>query len=1054
MAQAQFTFASMIHRGFLADANASLEVKVTVAGKEPIVQPVPMMTSGDVIGIPSRQVIRTTPVNGVLDAEPNYLAAIEFDAPDLPWMFSRKPATGPVLPWITLAVIDVTDRPDPLSATPVGTQLKIEASELPDPEHSWMWAHGQLLDADTVPGDPARSLSRLVGARKLEPGRRYLACVVPVFRAAAIAGTGVDPGDARTSMDLAWNTNDADVVLPVYHFWRFGTGASGDFESLVRRLRGVPLPPGLGARELVLDHPLSGLPASQPEASVELHVALRPPESAVAEIEPLVGGNYLDVLKSRLVDAGYDIKLLGDDDAPGPMVGPPVHGQLAVGETARSAVLDTLAPPWVREANLDPRLRTAAGLGAEVVRRNQDRYVEDAWRQVGEVLAANSLRRRAEFSLAASLTLHRRWLSKIDAGDLITATSPVHSRVHLEQGLTITGRLRRSPLPPAISSVEYRRLTRARGRLGAATAWHAAVSPKVLASRSAEAQPLKLAAKLDSIETIEAPSQVWGAADASLILKRLVPDLDTAVMTEAEAAARLDSLSQIHPISFASASEVAARADAIEPAHVLSAAGMLPVAAVAGTPEVAPAAEESAAVAAARAEATPFAARAALMPATDLLLEMLADQPDLVVRRPGGVAVNRRNVSAMARNSRAASTFTRSVFDELVAGTFTEPPLAVHDFSIPAPVKTRLRREMVDVATGIIDRQIVESDALSPPETRLAGGYESIRKSIVAALDPRATMKQLVNSRISAISAEQAESLDDIMAAPDLSEPTYKALAEISHDWLLPGIDTLPSDTTTLVESNRTFISAFLVGMNHELARELLWREYPTDQRGTYSRQFWTHRNSGDPADQFDLKHKLHQAADLTLEQLGLGPGDAASPLVLVVKGELVRRYPGVLVTAAKTKVTGGSRHLDPSTELQPSFTARLEPDVMLVGFNSLSAGEVRSLDGDDNSAWWFFFAEHFTEPRFGFDVAPDGIVPAFADWNDASWGNVAVGAAGRLGPDSFPAAQIPKTRPGAGPSRLYDWHGTSSHIAWILLQYPFRRGMRAARLLPKTGGA
>ena len=118
MADTQFTFASMIHRGFLADQNATTEVTVAVPGKPFITRQVPMMTPGDVIGIPSRQVIRCAPVNGVVDAEPNYLATIEFDAPDLPWMFSRKPASGPMQPWITLAVVDVTDlAADPLSAS-------------------------------------------------------------------------------------------------------------------------------------------------------------------------------------------------------------------------------------------------------------------------------------------------------------------------------------------------------------------------------------------------------------------------------------------------------------------------------------------------------------------------------------------------------------------------------------------------------------------------------------------------------------------------------------------------------------------------------------------------------------------------------------------------------------------------------------------------------------------------------------------------------------------------------------------------------------------------
>jgi hypothetical protein len=356
---------------------------------------------------------------------------------------------------------------------------------------------------------------------------------------------------------------------------------------------------------------------------------------------------------------------------------------------------------------------------------------------------------------------------------------------------------------------------------------------------------------------------------------------------------------------------------------------------------------------------------------------------------------------------------------------------------------------MTEVAKVIINRQIVASDAASLPETSLAGGFESLRQTIVAALDPAVTMVRMVNHRISALTDAQAKGLDDIMAAPDLSEPTYQALAAISHDWLLPGIDTLPPGTTTLVESNRTFISGFLVGMNHELARELLWREYPSDQRGTYSRQFWARRNTGNPADQYDLKYLLHASPQLTLEQLGEKPGDGASPLVLVVKGDLVRRYPGMLVTAAKTRKSGSIRVLDPATEIQPDFMARLDPDVLLIGFEALSADKVRALAGNEDTAWWFFFAEHFTEPRFGLDLPAAGNPAAFADWNDATWGNAALDAAGRLSAGSFNVPPLPKSKPGTLPGPMYDWHGSSSSIAWILLQYPFRRGMRGIDLLP-----
>ena len=195
-------------------------------------------------------------------------------------------------------------------------------------------------------------------------------------------------------------------------------------------------------------------------------------------------------------------------------------------------------PPWLRAVNLDPRLRVAAGLGAEVVRQNHDRYVAEAWRQVGAVLAANALRRRAEFSLAASTRLHRKWIAQVPAADLVTATAPVHARVFVGSGQTVTGRLRQSPLPPSIASVEYRRVTRVRGRLlPAAAAWSAAVGPAVLAARSTAARPLDAAVPLDTIDVLNPPSTVWGTAAAATILARLDPTVNQAGMTAAQVAA-------------------------------------------------------------------------------------------------------------------------------------------------------------------------------------------------------------------------------------------------------------------------------------------------------------------------------------------------------------------------------------------------------------------------------------------------------------------------------------------------------------------------------------
>ena len=294
-----------------------------------------MMTPGDVIGIPARQVIRCAPLNGVVDAEPNYLATIDFDAPDLPWLFSRKPASGPIQPWITLAVIDVTDlKTDPLSASPVGTQLTIAAAQLPNPAEAWMWAHGQLLDTDTVPGDPARSLSRLVSSRKLEQNRRYLACVVPVFAA------GQDRRPRHRSGRRAHE-----------HGFRVGSGrrrrhpagllllAIRDWTKRRFRVAGPSAARRAAAAGPRQEEAAARLPDERP-ASAESRrgVARAAGRTACSRrersttIQPLVGASYLDALRSRLVDAGYDTSLLtAHPNAPPPAVGPPVYGQLAVG---------------------------------------------------------------------------------------------------------------------------------------------------------------------------------------------------------------------------------------------------------------------------------------------------------------------------------------------------------------------------------------------------------------------------------------------------------------------------------------------------------------------------------------------------------------------------------------------------------------------------------------------------------------------------------------------------------------------------------------------------
>src|SRR4029453_6862216 len=103
-----------------------------------------------------------------------------------------------------------------------------------------------------------------------------------------------------------------------------------------------------------------------------------------------------------------------------------------------------------------------------------------------------------------------------------------------------------------------------------------------------------------------------------------------------------------------------------------------------------------------------------------------------------------------------------------------------------------------------------------------------------------------IERSVASVTSAAEDPLAPIMAAPDFPRPMYEGLRDLSSDYLLPGLEHVPPNTATALETNPVFIEAFLGGLSTEMARELLWREFPTDQRGTYFRQFWA---AASPAD-------------------------------------------------------------------------------------------------------------------------------------------------------------------------------------------------------------
>ena len=173
--------------------------------------------------------------------------------------------------------------------------------------------------------------------------------------------------------------------------------------------------------------------------------------------------------------------------------------------------------------------------------------------------------------------------------------------------------------------------------------------------------------------------------------------------------------------------------------------------------------------------------------------------------------------------------------------------------------------------------------------------------------------------------------LEPILDAPSFPQPMYEALRDLSQDFLFSGLEVVLPNTVALLETNPEFVEAFLVGLNAEMSSELLWRNFPTDQRGTFFRQFWD-TSVG------KAERDIEPITTWKDRHLGQNAPRTSGKLVLLIRGELLRRYPNSVIYAVKAIKPTPTSRLDVSREEKherhPLFRGTLKPDVTFLGFD------------------------------------------------------------------------------------------------------------------------
>jgi hypothetical protein len=361
----------------------------------------------------------------------------------------------------------------------------------------------------------------------------------------------------------------------------------------------------------------------------------------------------------------------------------------------------------------------------------------------------------------------------------------------------------------------------------------------------------------------------------------------------------------------------------------------------------------------------------------------------------------------------------------------------------PTPQTSHEFYEAAQAHQQFLSHSFMQMIFFAPPITfNLRQSISTIKTAALASLNPARTVSDAVMAsfQINSPKAKTGDELEPIMDAPTFPQAMYEALRDLSQDFIFPGLDKVPANTVQLLETNAKFIESFLVGLNAEMGRELLWRGYPTDQRGTYFRQFWDTRTAIQP--QLDIP-PINEWEKRELGTTAVGAG--GDKLVLLIRGELLRRYPNTVIYAVRAAETDDGRDLstNPDDERHPVFRGTLQPDVTFVGFD-LTPDDVVT-----GSGWFFVLQQQPTEPRFGLDEAPylEGKtdVPELATWNDLNWAHLAPDEA-TLKELGFVSVSKLNLVPASQVKGI--WGRNSAHMAYITRQLPVRVAIHATELL------
>jgi hypothetical protein len=1013
---------------------------------EEVLRDVAVHGPGDVIGLQTEAVLKTTPVAGEQQYPASHLVSIEFGEEDLPWRYSPEgiPDSGPtsqqVAPWCFLLVLksdeftSLAQGSAPLPAISVADLT----TAFPSSDSRWVWAHVQtnvevtasssavedFLETD-LKANPDLAFSRVFSPRHLVEFTDYHAFLVPAYETGRLAGLGLPfPVDSTGQPEIgagwcAWDTpasytRPQPTAFPVYYQWEFRTSAAVDFEALARLLKPDVLV-NFGTQPLSLTTPLSSASSTTPTS-----------QQFVLDLPGVMqelGAPVMQTIPELQADLYKTILPIGSTPPPlRPIVTPPVYGR------TYTSIKNLENPPsssqsstnWLRQVNLHPGYRAMAAIGTQVIQDNQEEYMQRAWEQVHDIIAANMNLRGMQSGLQTTSSLRSQHLPVFNTGSGSAA-------------------FRTAAKPSDTTSTD-----------GSVVQRSAATTTTQMADPTDESNVTTTAAQ-EGEATQGLGMENYGLHLTALSLPRLM-DPNTGQTL-------LETIRQ-SSMPLASFSPTFRR--------LLKPFGRYQTS-LAGPPR-----------------------RATLPPE-----QLDPNKPVTLLEKNQNL---QQRDSLLALLADGTITAAPPKYPYLLGYQFDD--VVIHSLFNPAELSKELELWVATPDGGYKQitgeewerfklaydsfaqvKFVPEKDVELPPALDLA----ALKEAVIKGTDPKPVFLARANRAVSFLphyqdNAETApeapsqgkvaargvrtaarsatarpqplQAVQPVMAYPVFKDPMGPLLQQRHPEMFLPNLGDFPANAVTLLEYNHAFVEAYMLGLNHAFGSELLWRDYPTDLRGSYFRQFWDvseflHTNPPVPATVATLAAQEEQYRDIRpIDEWGsrlLGknrPTTAPDPSVLLaIRGELLKRYPNTVVCAAPAIRYNGRLVPDLSQSVYPIHRSQLGQDITLFSF-ILSASQLQG-DSAHPDGYFFVLYERPGEPQFGLDYERDTSV-SFSLWDDFAWSDLPTSSAGT----NIKVSELTATGPAPGPDTPFTRVGTSAQFAYAVFQQPFLVAIRARDMM------